>query len=287
MDFKEIIEYKLIEFDKYSFSVFNILIILIIVIGTWIFSKLLKRIMLRKKSESIISAVDAKRKHAAYKLVNYFLWVIAIVFCIQSSGFDITILLAGSAALLVGIGMGVQQLFNDFICGVILLFEGTISVGDVVEVDGMIATVQEIKIRTSQVITREDIVIIIPNHKLINDNVINWSQNRKAVRFNVNVGVAYGSDIELVKKLLLEAAQEHPGTVKDEAYKPFVRFINFGESSLDFQIFFYSKEKLLFENIKSDLRFLIDKKFRENNITIPFPQRTLHFKSRVIEHKPV
>ncbi len=287
MDFKEIIEYKLIEFDKYSFSVFNILIILIIVIGTWIFSKLLKRIMLRKKSESIISAVDAKRKHAAYKLVNYFLWVIAIVFCIQSSGFDITILLAGSAALLVGIGMGVQQLFNDFICGVILLFEGTISVGDVVEVDGMIATVQEIKIRTSQVITREDIVIIIPNHKLINDNVINWSQNRKAVRFNVNVGVAYGSDIELVKKLLLEAAQEHPGTVKDEAYKPFVRFINFGESSLDFQIFFYSKEKLLFENIKSDLRFLIDKKFRENNITIPFPQRTLHFKSGVIEHKPV
>jgi len=287
MDFKEIIEYKLIEFDKYSFSVFNILIILIIVIGTWIFSKLLKRIMLRKKSKSIVSAIDTKRKHAAYKLVNYFLWVIAIVFCIQSSGFDITILLAGSAALLVGIGMGVQQLFNDFICGVILLFEGTISVGDVVEVDGMIATVQEIKMRTSQVITREDIVIIIPNHKLINDNVINWSQNRKAVRFNVNVGVAYGSDIELVKKLLLEAAHEHPGVVKDEIYKPFVRFINFGESSLDFQIFFYSKEKLLFENIKSDLRFLIDKKFRENNITIPFPQRTLHFKSGVVEHKSV
>jgi small-conductance mechanosensitive channel len=287
MDFKEIIEYKLIEFDKYSFSVFNILIILIIVIGTWIFSKLLKRIMLRKKSKSIVSAIDTKRKHAAYKLVNYFLWVIAIVFCIQSSGFDITILLAGSAALLVGIGMGVQQLFNDFICGVILLFEGTISVGDVVEVDGMIATVQEIKIRTSQVITREDIVIIIPNHKLINDNVINWSQNRKAVRFNVNVGVAYGSDIELVKKLLLEVAHEHPEVVKDEIYKPFVRFINFGESSLDFQIFFYSKEKLLFENIKSDLRFLIDKKFRENNITIPFPQRTLHFKSGVVEHKSV
>ncbi len=287
MNFREIIEYKLIEFDKYSFSVFNILIILIIIVGTWIFSKLLRKIMLRKKSKSIISAIDVKRKHSVYKLVNYFLWVIAIAMCLQSSGIKLTALLVGSAALLVGIGMGVQQLFNDFICGIILLFEGTISVGDVVEVDGMIAKVQEIKIRTSQVITREDIVIIIPNHKLINDNVINWSQNRKAVRFNVSVGVAYGSDIELVKKLLLETANEHPDIIKDNMHKPFVRFIDFGESSLDFQIFFYSHEKLMFENIKSDLRFLIDRKFRENNVTIPFPQRTLHFKSGVVEHKSV
>lgn len=243
--------------------------------------------MLRKKSKSIISAIDVKRKHSVYKLVNYFLWVIAIAMCLQSSGIKLTALLVGSAALLVGIGMGVQQLFNDFICGIILLFEGTISVGDVVEVDGMIAKVQEIKIRTSQVITREDIVIIIPNHKLINDNVINWSQNRKAVRFNVSVGVAYGSDIELVKKLLLETANEHPDIIKDNLHKPFVRFIDFGESSLDFQVFFYSHEKLLFENIKSDMRFLIEKKFRENNITIPFPQRTLHFKSGIVEHKSV
>ena len=203
--------------------------------------------------------------------------MIAIAIALESIGIKLTLLIAGSAALLVGLGLGLQSVFQDFISGVVILVESTIQVNDVIEVEGFVGRVKEIGLRTSKVVTRDDIVTIIPNSKFTTERVINWSHTKRKTRFHINVGVAYGSDVELVREVLLECAAEHEEV--ENTPKPFVRFIDFGNSSLDFELFFWSVNNFYVENIKSDLRFLIDKKFRENKIQIPFPQRDIHIRT--------
>jgi len=117
-------------------------------------------------------------------------------------------------------------------------------------------------------------IIIVPNHKFTNDEIVNWSHIETKTRFHVNVGVAYGSEVRLVEKVLLDCAKTNKDISNTPA--PFVRFDDFGNSSLDFQLYFFTRKSFRVENIKSDMRFLIDEKFRENNIRIPFPQMDIH-----------
>ena len=269
---ERILEHRLFEFENFHISVWNIFLIIAIFIGVRFLFYTVKKVL--KKRLLNQGKVDDGRFLSILQLIQYFIYVIAILISIESIGINITWLLGASAALLVGIGMGMQQTFNDIISGIIILFEGTIEVGDVVEIDSLIGTIKEIRLRTCKIETRESIVMIVPNSKFVTSNVINWSHNEDTTCFNINVGVAYGSDVELVKKLLLECALEH-GEVLNNV-EPNVRFVNFGESSLDFKLLFWTNRIWLVEQVKSDLRFMIDKKFREKNITIPFPQRDVH-----------
>lgn len=214
---------------------------------------------------------------AINQILTYFIYVVAIFILIEALGIQFTVLLGGLAALLVGIGLGLQQTFTDLISGIILLFERTIEVGDVIEMDGMIGAVERIGIRTSLMETRDNIMVIIPNSDLIENKVINWSHFDDKARFHISVGVAYGSDTQLVKKLLLESAIEHELVL--ETPSPSVQFKDFGNSSLDFLLFFWSDEYLVIEKTKSALRFTIDEKFRANGVTVPFPQRDLWIKN--------
>ena len=174
--------------------------------------------------------------------------------------------------MLVGIGLGLQQTFNDLISGIILLFERSVEVGNVVELNGgMIGTVRRIGLRTSLIETRENISVIVPNSKLITDIVTNWSHNDDKARFLIQIGVAYGTDTQLVKKLLLKIARDNVYVLSNPG--PTVRFTNFGDSSLDFNLIFWSRNFLVIEDIKSDLRFEINQVFLDNKINIPFPQR--------------
>jgi len=191
-------------------------------------------------------------------------------------GFDLTLFLAGSAALFVGIGFGLQQTFNDFVSGIIILFEGTIRVGDIVELDGRVVKVLEIKLRTSRVITRDDIVMIIPNHKIIEDSVVNWSHSIDLSRFSVIVNVAYTSDPRLVERILLDIADQHPDVIHNEEYKSLVRFKNFSESSLEFHLLFISTNAFRIEATKSELRYMIMDEFKKEGVKMPFPQRDIH-----------
>ncbi|WP_162555704.1 mechanosensitive ion channel family protein [Reichenbachiella versicolor] len=127
-------------------------------------------------------------------------------------------------------------------------------------------------------LAREGIIIIVPNSKLVSDNVINWTHNRKPTRFNVSVGVAYGSNIELAEKIILEVAQQSEKVVNDP--KPFTRFVDFCNSSLDLEVHFWSLGMWEIENIKSEIRLGIYKAFQKNNIEIPFPQRDVHIKTK-------
>ena len=226
--------------------------------------------------------IDSGSQFAINRLLTYFVYLVGVLLVIQAMGFDLVVIWTGAAALLVGIGIGLQQTFNDLICGVIILFERSVKVGDVVELGGehQVGTVRKIGARTSVVETRDDIIIFVPNSKLIGENVTNWSQVKRIARFHVKVGVAYGSDTELVRKTLLEVATNHARVLKSPPCN--VRFLNFGDSSLDFDVMFYSRDFLRIEDVKSDIRFAIDQAFRKANVEIPFPQRDLHIRSSVI-----
>lgn len=227
------------------------------------------------------SKVDQGSQYALNRLLSYFAYLFGVLLVFQTAGFNLLGIWTGAAALLVGIGIGLQQTFNDLVCGVIILFERSVKVGDVLDMTnlGKIGTVKKIGARTSQVEDLDGILVFVPNSKLIGDSVVNWSQTERRARFHVQVGVAYGSDTELVKKILLEAAEKHPRVMKLPA--PNVRFLDFGESSLDFDVMFFTRDFRRVEDTRSDLRFTIDAEFRKHKVEIPFPQRDLWIRNSV------
>lgn len=269
---KEVLDYKILELANYTLSVSSLLAIATIIIATWLGLRVIKMLLYRTQK------LDEGQKFSIFQIIRYVVWIISIAYCLEVLGIKFTFLLAGSAALMVGLGLGLQQTFNDFVSGLILLVEGTIKVGDVVEVDGSVARVVRIGLRTTKVMTRDDITLILPNNVLTNQSVINWTHAKEQARFKVSVGVDYSSDVELVSKILLECAHKHKSVLDNP--KPFVRFENFGDSSLDFSIYFWSNSIFPIENVKSELRFAINKGFRENNISIPFPQRVVHMANK-------
>ncbi len=220
--------------------------------------------------------IDAPKKYSIFNLLKYLILVIAASMGMQIIGFDLSVLLAGSAALLVGIGLGLQHIFSDFVSGILILLESTVKVGDIIEINGLVSQVVEIKLRTTTVLTREDKYIILPNSDLTRNQLINWTHDNISSRFEVQVGVDYSSDVNEVMHILHEVALTQDGIQKEP--KPFVRFINFGDSSLDFLVIFWSEEVFRVHNIKSELRVKIFNAFREHKISIPFPQRVIHFK---------
>ncbi len=215
--------------------------------------------------------IDLGSQYAMNRLLSYFIYIMAMAMALQSLGINLLLVWGSLAALLLGVGLGLQQTFNDLASGLILLFERTVEVGDVVLVEGEVGIVKQIGLRTSLIETRNSTTIIVPNSKLIVETVANWSHTDNVARFQVQVGVAYGSDTQLVKKLLIEIAKQHPKVL--ETPPPIIRFIDFADSSLNFELHFWSQELFRIEDVKSDLRFEIDRAFRENNVSIPFPQR--------------
>lgn len=277
MAIKELLEYQLINTDKFTIDIYSLIIALLILIVSRVIIWMIKRVF--RKNSYISRAVESGKRHALYQIIKYIIWITAILLVLDTVGIKITFFLAGSAALLVGLGFGLQEIFKDIVSGLFMLFEGNIKVNDVVELDDQIGKVKEIGFRTTKIESRDNIILIIPNSKFINGNVINWSHIQKLTRFHVNVGIAYGSDVKKVKEVLMACAKKHDLVTKIPA--PFVRFNDFGNSSLDFQLFFWTDDAFYVENIKSDLRFVINQKFAENNITIPFPQHDIHIKSKV------
>lgn len=271
-------DFQLFDFQNkgttYAFHISNILVAFFILLTARLASWLLIQLVLNNYYRR--NSINVGSQYAINQLVKYFLYVIAFLMALEALGVTLTVLWGGAAALLVGLGLGLQETFKDFFSGIILLFERTVEVGDVVVVDGTVGTVRRIGLRTSLVETRDNLTVIVPNSRLVVEKVINWSHNDNKARFLVKVGVAYGTDTALVKKLLLNVARENAFVIRHPP--PFVRFTDFGESSLDFEIHFWTHEFIRIEDVKSDMRFEIDKAFRENQVTIPFPQRDVWMK---------
>lgn len=245
-----------------------LLFVLFILVMTSFTLKLIRKIVTKKLRHE-----DEVKFISVFSFAKYFIYIIILFITLDSIGFNITAVFAASAALLVGVGLALQTLIQDIISGVFIFIDQTVHVGDIIELEGKVGRVEEIKLRTTRAVTIDNKVLIIPNHKYLTSTLYNWTQNGTITRESVEVGVAYGSDINLVKDLLIQAVLNNENILK--LPEPLVLFTNFGDSSLNFKVVFTLNDSFQAGVPKSEIRFEIDRLFRENNITIPFPQREI------------
>jgi small-conductance mechanosensitive channel len=266
---KEFLNYRFSFSEDISISVKGILLLIILLIVASIVLSTLRRLFSKK-----LPPEDKDKFTMVFSYGKWLIYVCIFLATLQSSGVNITAVFAASAALLIGIGLALQTFFQDIISGIFILVDQSVHVGDIIELDGKVGRVEEIKLRTTRAVTITNKVLIIPNHLYLTNSLYNWTQNGSMTRESISVGVAYGSDVQLVKKLLLQAANEHPKISKHP--EAIVLFENFGDSALDFKLVFTMSDSFMASIPKSDLRFRIDELFREHNIAIPFPQRDVH-----------
>ncbi|MFA7419329.1 MAG: mechanosensitive ion channel domain-containing protein [Melioribacteraceae bacterium] len=224
------------------------------------------------------SKIELGVRLAVGTIIRYGFLILGLVVVIQTVGINLSAITILAGALGVGIGFGLQNVTNNLVSGIIILFERPIKVGDRIQVGDVFGDVMSISMRATIVVTNDNISVIVPNSEFISSTVINWSYNDRNVRFSIPVGVAYKEDPDKVKQILLEVADNNEGVLKDP--KPSVLFENFGESSLNFILQIWTISFITTPGIlKSNLYFEIFKKFKENNIELPFPQRDLNIKN--------
>ncbi len=274
--------YNLFSLGNANITPLSILYVVLLLILLAFISRKLKRVLIVRLLKR--TKLDIGAQEAIGTIARYVILVIGFLIIIQSVGIDLTTLNVLAGALGVGIGFGLQNIASNFISGLIILLERPIKVGDRVEVDDVYGDVISIGARSATIKTNDNIAIIVPNSKFISENVVNWSYVGDVVRFRIPVGVAYDTDIDLVCELLMEVAKmdQH---VLDEP-PPAVRLIKFGDSSLNFELWVWTRSRLNRPGpFKSGLNFAILRAFRANNIEIPFPQRDVNFRSGHISIK--
>lgn len=269
---KEFLNTDIITIGQTTITITSVLMLALFIVAVVICMFLIRKVIYST------SKFDISKKYAIYSLIKYFVIVLSIIIGFEILGFDISILIAGSAALLVGIGLGLQNIFSDFFSGFILLLDSSIKVNDIIDVNGLVCKVKNINLRTTTVLTRDDKYIILPNTELTRNRIINWTHSTITSRFELNVSVDYSSDVNLVLSIMKEVTLNHPLVLKSP--EPFVRFTDYGESALGFAVFFHCDEIFRVENIKSEIRIELYEQFKEHDIHIPFPQRVVHIKNK-------
>jgi small-conductance mechanosensitive channel len=273
----KIIEYPIVFINQRpltitSFVVGFIILLIFVFLSKWLRKILKTRFFPRYKLDEGLQLVILKVTH--YLLVG-----LGIIVAVQSIGLNLTSLAVVFGLLSVGIGFGLQHVASNFVSGLIVLFERPIKIGDRITIGDVWGDVVNISLRATLIRTVDNISIIVPNSEFITSRVINWSHRDPKVRVHIPVGVAYGSDVPLVIKSLLGVADNHPEVMRDPP--PKVWFNEFGNSSLNFELLVWILDPKGRPDIISELNRRIDEIFRENRITIPFPQRDLHVRSSV------
>ena len=282
MELKDILEifFKIVEFPIFTvkrtpITITSILIFSFFMVSIGLISRVIRRLMTRWLSR--FSYIEEGTRFILIRVMQYLIVVIGAVFSFQFIGLDFSGLTVVFGLLSVGIGFGLQNFVGNFISGLILLFERPIRVGDRVFVGDIEGDVEEINIRSTTVRSLENVSIIVPNSAFTANNVVNWSHNDKRIRLPIDVGVAYGSDLDAVNATLMEVAEEHPEVLKHPV--PEVMHQGFGDSAWNMRLWAWIKHPKRHLKIESDLYSAIVRKFREKDIEIPFPQRDLHLRS--------
>ena len=259
--------------DPSQVTVGYVLLIIIVIIATTFVLRWIKKLVTRKMPHD-----DKAKFNSVFSFARWIIYIIVFLVAISSLGINVTAVFAASTALLIGVGLALQTLFQDIISGVFILVDQSVHVGDIIEIEGKVGRVEEIKLRTTRAVTIDNKVLIIPNHLYLTNSLYNWTQNGSSTRESVDVGVAYGSDVQLVKSLLIQAAKSSKLVFTQPP--PSVVFTDFGESALSFKVTFTIEDSFNARIPKSEVRFAIYKLFKENNINIPFPQRDIHIISK-------
>lgn len=263
-----------------SLSLVQMFLLIALLIGVFWFSSRTKRFLFNRFL--VKSGLDRALQYAIAQIVSNLVLVIGIFIVLENTGIHLGALTVFAGAVGVGVGFGLQNIASNFISGLVILAERPITIGDRVEVAGVVGQVQQIRARSTVILTNDNIAMIVPNSKFIDSPVTNWTYSDPRVRFRVPIGVAYGSDVNKVREALIAAGRSNSHVLEDPA--PSVFLNKFGESSIDFELVVWSSEMSHRPSrFKSDLNFAIEEKLREAGIEIPFPQRDLHIRSGTLK----
>jgi small-conductance mechanosensitive channel len=264
----------------FNLSLVQIFLLIALLVGVFWFSSRTKRFLFNRFL--VKSGLDRSLQYAIAQIVSNLVLVFGIFIVLDNAGIHLGALAVFAGAVGVGVGFGLQNIASNFISGLVILAERPITIGDRVEVAGVVGQVQQIRARSTLIVTNDNITMIVPNSKFIDSPVTNWTHGDPRVRFRVPVGVAYGSDVNKVREALIAAGRSNPQVLNDPAPSVFLK--EFGESSINFELVVWSAEMSHRPSrFKSDLNFAIEEKLREAGIEIPFPQRDLHIRSGVLK----
>jgi len=272
----EVLDYPLITLGERNLTVAlicKLLVLFALVLAAesalrrWFTKRLLKR-----------TRLDAPLQYAIARISGYLFILLGFYVALTAVGLNLSSLAVVAGAVGIGIGFGLQNIIHNFVSGIIILAERPVALGDRVEVAGVAGTVSKIRLRSTEIVTNDNISIIVPNSDFITNPVTNWSHGDPRVQIRIPVGVAYGTDVEKLKSVLLEVAAENSNVL--ETPQPTVYFDGFGDSALLFELGVWTAQMTHSpRRFRSELNFAIERKLRENKIEIPFPQRDLHLKS--------
>jgi potassium-dependent mechanosensitive channel len=269
---------QLLTIDGNSITVSKV----VVAVGLLIVGLILVRFMLKPLLKRLLSRTLLQENTASgiRKMLVYFAYLLVALFALRMVNIPLAAFAFLGGAIAIGVGFGAQNIINNFISGFIMMAERPISIGNLIEVDGILGQVEEIGARCTQVRTGENIHILVPNSAFLEKNITNWTLSDRNIRTKVVVGVAYGSPVREVKEQLLASAGGHDQVLKNP--EPFVLFADFGDSALIFEVYFWISIRRIIERrmIESEIRFRIDERFRQAGIVIAFPQRDVHFDVR-------
>src|SRR5256886_15584573 len=260
----------------FPLSLVRMFLLIGMLIAVFWFSSRTKRFLFNRFL--VNSGLDRALQYAIAQIISNLVLVIGVLIVLENTGIHLGALTVFAGAVGVGVGFGLQNIASNFISGLVILAERPITIGDRVEVAGVIGQVQQIRARSTVIVTNDNIAMIVPNTKFIDSPVTNWTYLDPRVRFRIPVGVAYGSDVNKVREALIAVGKSNAHVLADPAPSVFLK--QFGESSIDFELVVWSAEMSHRPSrFKSDLNFAIEEKLREAGIEIPFPQRDLHIRS--------
>ncbi len=272
----EVLSFELFHLGSSAITLLTIFKFVLLAALVIIAESALRRIVLHRVLTR--THLDEAMRFAVARITGYAFLTLGFYLALTFVGIDLSSLAVLAGAIGVGLGFGLQNIVNNFISGIIILAERPIAIGDRVEVNGVAGQVTRISLRSTVVVTNDNISVIVPNSSFISETVVNWSHGDPKVRINIPVGIAYGSDVEKFRRVMLEIAHAQPEVLDDPA--PNVFFIGFGDSSLDFEIGLWTAEMLRNpKRFRSELNYAIERALRQNGIEIPFPQRDLHIRS--------
>ena len=273
---RDILQYPLVKIGDSNVTLASLLVFALAIALVFLCELLLRRYLIRRFLQR--THLHPAMQYAIGKIAGYLFIAAGFYIALKVVGIDLSSLAVVAGAVGVGLGFGLQNIISNFVSGLIILAERPISIGDRVELGDVAGIVTRINLRSTNIVTNDNITIIVPNSDFITNKVTNWSYGDPKVRIRLPVGVAYGTDPERVKRLLLEVAAEHPKVLRDPA--PEIFFAAFGDNSLNFELGVWTVEMTSKpRRFRSELNYAVERKLRQNQIEFPFPQRDLHLRS--------
>ncbi|HET6369965.1 MAG TPA: mechanosensitive ion channel domain-containing protein [Nitrospiria bacterium] len=277
IDFDRLLNARLFYIQQTPVTLYSLVEFILFVLVAYLLSRTLQRILKRRLFPHF--RIEEGLQFTLSRLLHYAILFIGVMLGLQTIGLNLTSLAFVAGLLSVGIGFGLQNIAANFVSGIILLFERPIKIGDRITVGDVNGDVREINMRSTTIVTPDNIVMIVPNSEFISGRVTNWSYGDPKVRLHIPVGVSYQADVGLVRSVLLGIAMRSPKVLKDP--EPEVWFIKFGESSLDFELLVWAPIPIGRRRTISEINFEINRAFQENGIEIPYPQRDVHFRTAI------